>query len=206
MLDHDGPIPNTTGKKLTYDDYARFPEDRIRHELIDGEHYVTSSFGTKHQMILGNLTFGIGDWLRSNPIGEVLFAPFDVLFSPFDVVVPDMLYMSKGRARLILTENNAQGVPELLVEVAAPNTRRRDETVKRSLYERVGVSEYWVVDPLIHIVHVYRREGERFRRPIELMTHEGDVLTTPLLPGLELPLSEIFDTHGVSFPAWYRIP
>jgi Uma2 family endonuclease len=88
----------------------------------------------------------------------------------------------------------------------APNTRRRDETVKRKLYEQVGVSEYWVVDPLIDIVHVYRRQSERFGRPAELMTYDGDVLTTPLLPGLELPPAEIFDTHGASFPAWYSIP
>jgi Uma2 family endonuclease len=70
-----------------------------------------------------------------------LYAPFDVVFSPYDVVQPDILYMSNERAAQILTEANAQGVPDLLIEIAAPNTRRRDESVKRQLYERVGVSD-----------------------------------------------------------------
>src|SRR6187401_1832054 len=149
MAHHDGPLPNPRGLKLTDEDRAWFPEDRLRHELIDGERYVTESFGTKHQTILGNLTLAISPWLERQQIGKLFFAPFDVVFSPFDVVVPDMLYMSNERARKILTDANVQGVPDLLIEIAAPNTRRRDETFKRHLYERVGVPEYWVIDPLI---------------------------------------------------------
>ena len=68
---------------------------------------------------------------------------------------------------------------------------KRDETIKRRLYERAGVAEYWVVDPDIDVVRIYRREGEVFNRPTELTREAGDVLTTPLLPGLELPLERI---------------
>jgi Uma2 family endonuclease len=170
---------------------------------LNGERYVTESFGTKHQIILGNVSFSIGRWLEERPTGKLFFAPVDVVFSPFDVVVPDMLYMSNARAREILTDANVQGVPELIVEIAAPNTRRRDETFKRRLYERVGVTEYWVIDALIDNVHVYRRTGERFARPVEFLSSEHDVLTTPLLAGFELPLADIFDTRGLSFPSWY---
>jgi Uma2 family endonuclease len=122
----------------------------------------------------------------------VFFAPVDVVLSRFDVVEPDLLYMSKERKAQIANDANVQGPPELVVEVGSPSTRRRDETLKRALYERAGVSEYWVVDPELDVVRVYRRDGERFARPIELSLEAGDVLTTPLLPGLELPLSEIF--------------
>jgi Uma2 family endonuclease len=85
-----------------------------------------------------------------------------------------------------------QGVPELVVEIASPGTRKRDETIKRRLYEREGVSEYWVVDPETEAVRVYRREGDVFARPVELSRERGDVLTTTLLAGLELPLDRIF--------------
>jgi Uma2 family endonuclease len=73
----------------------------------------------------------------------------------------------------------------LVVESGSPSTRQRDETIKRRLYERSGVAEYWVVDPKLHVVRVYRRDGEHFARALELQMEAGDVLSTPLLPGLD---------------------
>ncbi len=110
----------------------------------------------------------------------------------FDVVEPDLLYLSNERAAQVITAKHARGVPELVVEIASPATRKRDETVKRRLYERAGVSEYWVVDPEIDVIRVYRRERDQFGRPAEMSREAGDVLTTPLLPGLDLPLVRIF--------------
>ena len=193
MSGHDGALPNPRGVKLTYDDYVLFPDDGLRHELIDGEHYVTPSPNDKHQTIFANLHLLIGPWLRVHPMGKLWLAPFDVVFSRFDVVEPDLLYISNERRAQIVTEANVQGTPELVVEIGSPSTRRRDETIKRALYERAGVSEYWVVDTRKDVVRVYRRlNADRFARPEELSVEAGDVLTTTLLPGLELPLSEIF--------------
>src|SRR5262245_57615840 len=183
---------SSPGVKLTYDDFVLFPDDGKRHELIDGEHYVTPSPNLKHQKVAGNLHLLIANWLEENAVGHIFFAPFDVVFSKFDVVEPDLLYMSNERAADILTKANVQGAPELVVEIGSPGTRKRDETIKRRLYERTGVSEYWVVDPEIDVVRVYRRNDRAFERPIELRTEAGDVLTTPLLPGLSLPLARIF--------------
>jgi Uma2 family endonuclease len=180
------------GVRLTYDDFVQFPDDGLRHELIDGEHYVTPSPNLKHQAVLGNLHLVIGNWLAEHPLGRLFFAPFDVVFTRFDVVEPDLLYMSNERAAEVLTAANVQGAPELVVEIGSPSTRRRDETIKRRLYERAGVSEYWTVDPELDIVRVYRRTHGAFARPIELSAEAGDVLTTPLLPGLDLPLARIF--------------
>ncbi len=183
---------NSPGVKLTYDDFVLFPDDGKRHELIDGEHFVTPSPTLKHQKVLGNLHLLIGNWLEQQPIGQIYCAPFDVVFSTFDVVEPDLLYMSNERAEAVLTEANVQGAPELVIEIGSPSTRQRDETIKRRLYERAGVSEYWFVDPEIDVVRVYRRNAEGFARPLELTAEAGDTLTTPLLSGLSLPLSRIF--------------
>ena len=180
------------GVKLTYDDFVQFPDDGQRHELIDGEHYVTPSPNRKHQRVSGNIHLLIGAWLEQRPIGQLFYAPFDVVFSRFDVVEPDLLYMSNERAANVLTAANVQGTPELVIEIGSPGTRKRDETIKRRLYERAGVSEYWVVDPELDVVRVYQREGETFARPVELSAEAGDVLTTTLLSGLELPLGRIF--------------
>jgi Uma2 family endonuclease len=178
--------------KLTYDDFVRFPDDGKRHELIDGEHYVTPSPNTRHQTIAGTLYGLIWTWLQAHPIGRLFHAPYDVVFSEFDVVEPDLLYLSTGRAEQVLTPLHARGAPELVIEIGSRATRKLDATIKRRLYERAGVSEYWLVDPDIDVIRVYRREGEQFGRPVELSRQAADVLTTPLLPGLDLPLVRIF--------------
>ncbi|HEV8394521.1 MAG TPA: Uma2 family endonuclease [Vicinamibacterales bacterium] len=115
--------------KLTYDDFVLFPDDGMRHELIDGEHYATPSPNFKHQALLGNLHLLVGNWLRDHRIGRVMLSPFDVVFSKFDVVEPDLLYLSTERAARVLTSANVQGVPELVVEIGSPSTRKRDETI-----------------------------------------------------------------------------
>jgi len=184
--------PSSRGVKLTYDDFVQFPDDGLRHELIDGEHYVTPSPNTKHQSVSINLTVLIGSWLERNPIGRLFHAPFDVVFSTYDVVEPDLLYLSNERASDALTPLHVRGVPELVVEIGSPGTRRRDETIKRRLYDRTGVSEYWIVDPEIDTIRVYRREAKTFARVVELSAEARDVLTTSLLPGLEIPLSRVF--------------
>jgi Uma2 family endonuclease len=192
MSGHDEMRPAVTGVKLTYDDYLLFPDDGKRHELIDGEHYILPSPLLRHQLILGNLHLLIGMHLETHRIGRVFMAPLDTILSKFDVVEPDLLFVSRAREAELLSGKWVTGAPDLVVEIGSPGTRRRDATIKHRLYERTGVSEYWIVDPEIDAVRVYRRTGDRFAEPLELSREAGDVLTTPLLPGLELPLSRIF--------------
>lgn len=177
--------------KLTYDDLVLFPDDGKRHEIIDGVHYVTPSPNMKHQVVAGNLYLALGNYLKTQPIGVVFFAPFDVLFSLFDVVEPDLLYISRAR-RDVLTEKNVQGAPDLVVEILSPGTRKRDTTLKGTLYERGGVQEYWVVDPRLDRIRVFRRAADGFVSAAELLASSNDVLTTPLLPGFSVTLAAVF--------------
>jgi Uma2 family endonuclease len=183
---------NPARVKLTYDDFLRFPDDGKRHELIDGEHYVTPSPNIRHQTILGNIYFLIRTWLEQHPVGRAFMAPLDVVFTQFDVVEPDLLFVSRNRAADILTAKHVTGAPDIVVEIGSPSTRKRDETIKRRLYERSGVSEYWVVDEDVDVVRVYRNCDGQFERPVELRADAGDVLTSPHLDGLEIPLGRIF--------------
>jgi len=183
--------PTRPGVKLTYDDFVHFPDDGMRHELIDGAHYVTPAPNRRHQVIVGNIHALLWTHMRSHPDGQVFVAPFDVLFSRFDVVEPDVLFVSGARARVV-TEKNVRGTPDLVVEVGSPTTRRRDERLKRELHERSGVSEYWIVDPDLDLIKVFRLVEGRYAAPLELPLERGDVLTTPLLPGFALPLAEVF--------------
>ena len=191
MSGRDEMRPATPCVKLTYDDFVLFPDDGQRHELIDGVHYVTPSPARKHQAIVWNLTVLVGNYLLEHPAGRAFSAPFDVVFSEFDVVEPDLLFVSSARHE-VLTAKHVRGAPDLVVEIGSPATRKRDETIKRRLYERFGVSEYWVIDPDKESVYVYRRTGEVYARVAELTLERQEVLTTPLLAGLDLPLDRIF--------------
>ena len=180
------------GVKLTYEDFLLFPDDGKRHELMDGEHYVTPTPNLKHQSIVMNLGGMIWSYLQQHPVGRMFNVPLDVVLSEFDVVEPDLQFTSRERLN-IFTKQNVRGASDLVVEVGSPSTRQRDETIKRRLYERFGVSEYWVIDPELDTIEVYRRVEERFVRIAEVSFENGDVLTTPLLVGLEMPLSKIFE-------------
>ena len=192
MAGTDRTSPPRSAVKLTYDDFLQFPDDGRRHELIDGEHYVTPSPNLRHQRIVGKLYLAIGSYLKEHPIGEAFFAPLDAVISKFDVVEPDLLYVSRERAAQVLVPEHVRGAPDLVVEVASKGTRKRDETIKRALYERAGVTEYWVVDPEIDVVRLYRNSASGFGRPVELRRDAGDSLTTILLPALEISLDEVF--------------
>ena len=177
--------------KFTYEDFVNFPNDGKRHEIIDGEHRVTPSPTVQHQRVATNLTGRLWAYLDHRPIGEVFAAPCDVVFSDLDIVEPDLLYISRERAG-ILTEQHVRGAPDLVVEILSPGTRKTDEVTKRKLYDRFGVQEYWVVDPELDAIKVYRRVDRSFARVAELTAEASDAITTPLLPDFAVPLTDLF--------------
>ena len=129
-------MPTATGSdtRFTYDDFLLFPDDGKRHEIIDGEHYVTPSPNTRHQKLVGRLHLALGNFLEAHPEhGQVFLAPFDVVFSFYDVVEPDLVFVA-GDQLEILTDKNIQGTPALVVEILSKGTRKRDELIKRRLF------------------------------------------------------------------------
>jgi len=173
----------------TYDDIVALPEDRLRHEIFDGEHITTPTPYTKHQIVVGNLLVYLQEYLEQHPIGEVLMY-CDVIFAPDNVVVPDVFYISDERSSIV-TERNIQGAPDLIAEVTSEVTRDRDHVQKPVLYERFGVVEYWIADPDADTLKIYRRGATgRFESPIELDSE--DVLTSPLFPGWSIAVPTLF--------------
>ena len=184
----------TPAKKLTWDDYLLFPDDGKRHELIDGVHYVTASPVLRHQAILGNLHLLLGPLVRERELGQVYFAPLDVILSDVDVVEPDLLFVRSERAEII--EQWVRGAPDLVVEILSPSTRRRDERLKRDLYERRGVDEYWIVDPEAETVKVYHLVDGAYGRPELFLAERDDGVTSPLFGDFVVPLREVFLEQG----------
>jgi Uma2 family endonuclease len=180
-------------RKLTYEDYVRIPDDGRRHEIIDGEHYVTAAPFLPHADVSTELAAQLRLFVRRHRLGRVYHAPCDVLLSEHDVVQPDVLFVSNARARILSDRKNVKGAPDLVIEILSKSTRRLDEETKLDLYDRYDVLEYWIVDPDRRTVQAYRRVAEGLRLSSEISAAAGDALTSPLLPGFSLPLAAVFE-------------
>jgi len=177
--------------RLTHEDYLQFPDDGRRHELIDGEHFVTPAPTRRHQRISLDLASALNAHVRTDRLGEVYSAPMDVILSEHDVLQPDILFVSNERREVL--GKWVHGAPDLAVEILSPSSRRLDGVTKRRVYERFGVRELWVIDPEIEVLRMYRQgEAGAFERPTELRREDRDTLQSTLLPGFSLPLGELF--------------
>jgi Uma2 family endonuclease len=178
----------------TYRDLVALPEDQLRHELIDGEHFVSPSPNTAHQSISINLLRMLLRHLDARESGRVFHAPFDVKLSLFTVLVPDLVYFTAERFARVVNEKHATAAPDLVVEILSPGTRRRDTGRKRAVYDREGVREYWIVDPEARSITVLRRPRAEagLTDVTTLALPSDDVLESPLFPGLQVPLREVF--------------
>ena len=174
--------------KLTYRDYLLLPEDS-RYELIEGDLYMVPSPNEPHQRISRRLEYELVTYVEDHDLGEIYYAPFDVVLSIHNVVQPDIVFVSKGR-RGIITEKNIQGAPDLAIEILSPGTSDRDLQIKRTLYGKYGVREYWIVDPVAGSIEVCIQSQaglETYR-----VYSKGSKLNSPLLENLNLDLDSIF--------------
>ncbi len=174
---------------LTYEDYARLPDDGKRYELLEGEIVVRPSPDTRRQEVSMRLSAVLHHWAQRTGAGKVFAAPCDVVLSPHDVVQPDLLFIAREH-RSRIAADNIQGPPYLAVEILSPATAKRDLDRQRRLYDRYGVAEYWILDPDARTLTVFRRRGDSLV-PEPPLGPEG-VLRPASLPGLELDLAELW--------------
>ena len=138
-------LPARKKLRLNYDDYCLLPEDK-RYELIDGDLYMTPSPFSTHQRILGRVFNILTLHVEKRKLGEVGLAPWDIILSYEDVVQPDLFFISTSRLKII-TEKNVQGAPDLAIEILSKSSLKRDRILKRRLYEKFSIKEYWIIDP-----------------------------------------------------------
>ena len=178
----------STAMKHTYADYLETSDDE-RYELLHGELVMAPAPREIHQYFLINLIIAIGAFVKKHKLGKVYSAPFDVVLSDENVVQPDLLFVSTARQHII-TPDNIQGAPDLVVEILSPSTAERDRVVKSDLYAQHGVHEYWIVDPDARTITVFLLNGGAFE---EVDTYsEGETLTSPMLAGFTFKLEGKF--------------
>lgn len=181
-------MSTSTLSGLTYDDLADFPQDdRLRRELIDGELFVSPSPNLRHQDVVARLT-GMLLVHADEQGGRVFPAPTDVVLTPGTVVEPDVVYIGAGRVETLTDGRFIDIIPDLVVEVSSPSTRRLDLVKKRGLDEREAVAEYWFVDLEADRIDVHRlNEAGVYGMPVSL--GDGEMLTCLAAPGFELSVA-----------------
>lgn len=172
---------------LTYEDFAAYPDDLVRREIIGGEMFVTPSPIVRHQDIVLFLATAFSNHIRAHGGGRVFIAPLDVLLSEHDIVEPDVVYVATDRLDIV-KEKHLVGAPSLLIEVVSDS--RTDRVRKRALYARAGVPEYWIADPDADWVETYRLQDGVYGKPA--IAVPGEILRTDLLPGLAIDLAALF--------------
>lgn len=141
--------------KLGYTEYCLFPDDGRRHEIIDGDHYMTPAPSTTHQTVSKRLQHQLYTQVELAGLGFVFNAPVDVQLGEYDIVQPDLVVVLKEHSSMI-THPKISGVPDLVVEILSPSTVEIDRSLKKQIYERAGVGEYWIADPENQRLEQYR--------------------------------------------------
>ena len=179
-----------TFERWTADMVRALPNDRYRHEVIDGELLVTPAPSPQHQRAVRELFVRLSAYLRDDVTrGELLFSPADISFHDDMLVQPDLFIVPpQPDGRRVLTWTEIRGLL-LAVEVLSPSTARADRQVKRRLYQREGVAEYWIVDLDARVVERWRPADERPEIVTTILTWQPQ----PAEPRFELDLGKFFD-------------
>ena len=179
--------------RWTVRDLELLPENEgTRHEIIDGELFVSRAPHSRHQQTCGRIFQQLNVWSEESGLGEPIPSP-GILFSEADNVIPDVVWVSKDSyTQLIDEQGHLTGAPELVVEVLSESKqdRRRDREAKLKLYSSRGVQEYWLADWRSRQVEVYRRETAQLKLVATLFSN--DTVTSPLLPGFSCLVERFF--------------
>lgn len=189
-------MQETPGRLYTYEDYLKLNDDN-QYELIGGELFLVPSPQAAHQKASRKLVQIIGVFIDQNNLGELFHAPFDVILSDKDKPQPDIMFISKERLNII-TQKGIRGAPDLVIEILSPATGSLDKVAKSKLYYTHGVKEYWIVDPVSKTVQVFISGDKNWNLFESYGTNQN--LLSPLLPGLKLPLNEIFTGEYDNIP------
>ncbi|HHY26515.1 MAG TPA: Uma2 family endonuclease [Desulfitobacterium dehalogenans] len=188
-------IPESN-RKYTYADYLTWPDEE-RWEIIDGIPCMMTAPSWQHQAIGMQLATQFNNYLAGKPC-RVFGAPFDLRLpvnqddkdeDTVNVVQPDITVICDKSK---LKGSGYFGTPKLIIEISSPSTGKMDKVLKFGLYEKAGVSEYWIVEPVDKTVAVFTlQEDGRYGRP--QMYSEEDSITVNSFPDLMVDLQQVFE-------------
>ena len=181
------------GIRLSVEEFMELPDtyDRRKMELDEGELYIMPRPRTGHQFLQSRTLMYVENFLDEfdDPPAQVLHDVIVALSLESRILLaPDLVIILRSSSAVV-TDRMIEGPPDIVMEVLSSD-RRRDLVRKRQLYAEAGVAEYWIFDPRADTATLLDlRDGEYVERAV--LDAEA-TLTTPLLPGLAIPLADVF--------------
>jgi len=196
------PIPKSN-KKYTYADYLTWSDDE-RWEVIDGTPYLMAAPSWEYQAISNDLSAQFNLYLQGKRC-QVFTAPFDLRLpepkksdeESTTIIQPDLVIICDASK---LKGTGYFGIPELVVEIESPSSAKMDKIIKFNKYEKAGVPEYWIVEPVNKVVSVFTLQDKYYGRPKYYGIRDtnnvsediNDVIRVSVLPDLEIDLKRVF--------------
>jgi Uma2 family endonuclease len=178
----------TTATRKTLADLHALPEDGRIIELIDGELVVAAAPGEPHLWVVKRLVALLLPFEFEHRLGWLFIAPSEVQLPSGDVVEPDLFFVRRGRES-IRRRTHVEGAPDVVFEVSSPSTKHVDIGRKRTLYERFGVSEYWMADPSERKLTALVLRNARY----EPLPQFGTIVRSEMLPGFAVDVDGHFE-------------
>jgi Uma2 family endonuclease len=177
-------------RKYTDNDYALL-EEGAPFQLINYDLIMSPSPIFAHQLILTNFIYAFKEFIKQeNNKGVVVVSPMDVRLDEGNVFQPDLIFISEGRIAEIV-KDRIEGAPDLVLEILSPSTAHYDLHQKKSIYEKYGVKEYIVIDPIAQCANLYTLRDNVYY--LHKKAERPEKLSSLLLPGFVIDLEIVFE-------------
>jgi Uma2 family endonuclease len=183
--------------QYTFDDFLVLIKEHEKADLLDGVIYMASPESTDDNKLvawLSTLMVGFTDELE---LGEVFVTRVAFRITEKRGPEPDVALVAKRRLRLV-QRGFVDGPPDIAVEIVSPDSVERDYVIKRHVYEKAGVREYWIIDPGKQAATFLRRQRGKFQP----MVVQGSVFESQVLPGLRFDVRWLWSKRR---PSAYRV-
>ena len=168
-----------------------FPDTDLHlYELINGELVKKTAPSPRHQRISRRIEVALDKFINERQLGEIFDAPIDLFLDDENGLQPDLLFIPMANAHLV-TNDGIMGTPALVIEIISPTSGYRDRVEKRAIYQRHGVQEYWLVDPLEELIEILALEDGRYQFLSGASPSEGQLISG-VLSGFVLNVAEVF--------------
>jgi Uma2 family endonuclease len=188
-----GRLPDRPSSLLTLEQFKRLVRDGMKADLINGVMIVATPASYTHERLFGFLMTFLNLYVEERGLGVILGSRSLVEVGPRSGYEPDLCFVAQGRLDII-NEDSITGPPDLVVEIISPSTRRVDAYTKKEGYARLGVPEYWLIDPDNHAVAFYRLAEAGY---VEGSVEDG-IYHSLAVPGLWLRLDWLWDHPKVA--------